>query len=75
MRLCNCYALLREKPVVELKNKNFVYRFRLEAKDGAISRKILSPKRNMIPEADFDHRLFCAMLQNEDWIVCDDLVK
>lgn len=69
MRLCNCYYLLRERPVVELANKHFKYIIRLENREGAIYRSILSMARNMIPEDDFDHKLLCAMLQNEEWKV------
>lgn len=67
MRICNCYSLLRDNKCVELGNCAFKYIWRIEWVGNAAKTTIFDRLHNEVNSDEIEHKLFSAMLQNEDW--------
>lgn len=67
MRICNCYPELKNNKCLKLGNRAFKYIWCIEWIDNACKTTICDRFYNAVNVDDIEHKLFSAMLQNEDW--------
>lgn len=71
MRICNCYSMIKDNKIIALKNKNFRdYTIIIKWENNSVNVTYLRCNEPIDIEL-IDNSIFTAMLQNENWELCD----